>query len=93
MTKFFTASKQILGFLLIIEFASRIELSKARSVNKLFNNDMSLPGENEVRQQRRMNYLQQLRNLLLTLYAEERAAKRERQNFYKRRLVRKILLE
>jgi hypothetical protein len=63
-----------------------IELSQAKFVDNL-DTDMT----DEAKHQRRTYDINKLRHFLLTSNAEQRAAKRARENLLKRKLVRKSL--
>ncbi|CAM4748927.1 unnamed protein product [Rotaria magnacalcarata] len=78
-------------FLLIILFATSIKLSQAASMNKREQTDMVVSDDDEVNHQRRTYDLEKLRRFLLTSNAEQRAAKLDKQNYYKRQWVREYL--
>ena len=82
-------SKHIVLLLFIIALASSIRLSQALPQDNLRNTDMHVSSNNEVHNQRRMYDPKKLRHFLLTSNAEQRAAKREKQDFHKRELVRR----
>jgi len=90
MSKFLTISKHILLSLLIIVFISSIELSQAASIDNLVGTDMIGSANDETNYQRRINDLNKLRHFLLTSNAEQRAARRNKNNFSKRKLVSKF---
>ncbi|CAF4206947.1 unnamed protein product [Rotaria sp. Silwood2] len=91
MPKFFILSKQIIIFLFIIALALSIELSQAIPMNKIRAADMAISNYDEVYHQRRIYDLNQLRHFLLTSNEEQRAARRDKQNFYKQQLIREYL--
>jgi len=80
------------GFLLIaIILISSIKFSRASSLRSLPMADMSADDdEAEVEEERRMYDFNKLRRFLLTSNDEQRAAKREQQDFLKRELVNKL---
>jgi len=70
---------------------STIKLPQVSSSRNLPMADMATDDDDsEVEEERRANDFNQLRRFLLTANAEERAAKREQQDFYKRELVNKL---
>jgi hypothetical protein len=88
MSKFLTLSKQI-GFLLIVfVLVSSIGLLQAAPKDSLEDTDSS--SNDEIQNQRREDDFKELRQFLLTSNAEQRAEKREKQNFHKRELVSSI---
>jgi hypothetical protein len=91
MTKFFTLPTQI-GILLIgILLISILEFSQAVSSDNLLTADISSDDDSADLQEERRSYnLKKLRHFLLTSNAEQRAAKRDQQEFYKRELVNKL---
>ncbi|CAF2060210.1 unnamed protein product [Rotaria magnacalcarata] len=91
MLKFPIRSNPIFMFLLIILFATSIKLSQAASMNKREQTDMVVSDDDEVNHQRRTYDLEKLRRFLLTSNAEQRAAKLDKQNYYKRQWVREYL--
>ncbi|CAF3341017.1 unnamed protein product [Rotaria socialis] len=78
-------------FLLIILLATSIKLSQAVSMNKREQTDMVVSDDDELNHQRRTYELEKLRRFLLTSNAEERAAKLDKQNFYKRQWIHEYL--
>ncbi len=91
--KFVTLSTHIRFLLIAIVLMSMIKLSRTTSVGSLPKTDMSADDEdNSVEEERREYDFNKLRNFLLKSNAEERAAKREQQEFYKRELVNKLNL-
>jgi len=81
-----------IGFLLIaIILMSSIKFSRSSYVRGLPLEESSADGdEAEVEEERRMYDLNKLRRFLLTSNDEQRAAKREKQDFLKRELVNKL---
>ncbi len=90
MLKFLTSSKSTVLLLLVIAFALLIGLLQAASIDSSDSEDIS--ADEELQNQRRKEDFKQLRQFLLTSNAEQRAAKREKQDFYKRELVRRSYL-
>ncbi|CAF4555609.1 unnamed protein product [Rotaria sp. Silwood1] len=91
MPKFCVLSKHIIFFLFIIALALSIELSQAVPMNKLRTVDMAISNDDEEYHQRRIHDLNKLRHFLLTSNEEQRAARRDKQNFYKQQLIREYL--
>jgi hypothetical protein len=89
MLKSLTLSKQFVVLLFVIALASSIPSSQAASQDKSYNTDMDFFSNDEVHHQRRTHDFNKLRHFLLTSNAEQRAAKREKQDFNKRQLVRR----
>ncbi len=90
MMKFVTLSTHIRFLLIAIVLMSMIKLSQTTSVGSRPMTDMSADDDdNSVEEERREYDFNKLRKFLLTSNAEERAAKREQQEFYKRELVNK----
>lgn len=88
MTKFLSMFTHIGFLLIIIMLMSRIQTSQTASARSRPLVDTSSDDDNsEVEEDRRMYDLDQLRRFLLTANSEQRAAKREQQDFYKRELV------
>jgi len=92
MSKSLTLSNQFILLLFVIALASSIRLSQAASQDTPFNTDMDFFSNDKVHQQRRTHDFNKLRHFLLTSNAEQRAAKREKQDFHKRQLVRKNII-
>jgi len=92
MLKSLTLSNQFILLLFVIALASSIRLSQATSQDKPFNTDMDFFSNDKVHQQRRTHDFNILRHFLLTSNAEQRAAKREKQDFHKRQLVRRNII-
>ncbi len=90
MLKFLTSSKSTVLLLLVIAFALLIGLLQAASIDSSDSEDIS--ADEELQNQRRKEDFKQLRQFLLTSNAEQRAAKREKQDFYKRELVKRSYL-
>lgn len=91
MTKLLTLSTHIGFLLIVIILMSTIKLPQVSSSRNLPMADMATDDDDsEVEEERRANDFNQLRRFLLTANAEERAAKREQQDFYKRELVNKL---
>jgi hypothetical protein len=82
-------SKLIILLLFAIVFMSSIELSQAALADNILDGDMIGSLNDKTYDQRRTNDLNKLRHFLLTSNAEQRAAKRDKGNFYRRKLVRK----
>jgi hypothetical protein len=74
----------------VIAFALLIGLLQAASIDSSDSEDIS--ADEELQNQRRKEDFKQLRQFLLTSNAEQRAAKREKQDFYKRELVKRSYL-
>ena len=86
MSKIFTFTKSTELLFIIIALALSIGLLQTAPIDSSDSEDISV--DDEVQAERRTDALKQLRHFLLTSNAEQRAAKREKQNFYKRELVR-----
>lgn len=78
-----------MSVLLIILLAISIESSQGFSINIPDQTDISNSNDETLNNQRRSYDFTKLRNFLLTSSAEERAARRDKQNFYKRQWVSK----
>jgi len=88
MAKFSTLLTHLGILLIAIIFLTRIQISQSASFKNLPSADLFNDDDNSgVEEDRRMYDLNQLRRFLLTANAEQRAAKREQQDFYKRELV------
>lgn len=81
-------SAQMAFLLIAITFISTIKLSQAASSNG-YMADLAANNEDTDKQEQRRSYnYDQLRRFLLTANADQRAARREQQDFYKRELVK-----
>jgi hypothetical protein len=89
MTKSLRLFTQSGLLLIVIIFILTIQLSRAVSADNMLMADDD-DDDTDVQEQRRAMDLRRLRNYLLTSNAEERASKREQQEFHKRELVNKL---
>jgi hypothetical protein len=91
MTKFFKSPTKISILLIAIVLISTLEFSQAVSSENLLTADLSSDDDStDVQEARRSSNFKKLRHFLLTSNAEQRAAKRDQQEFYKRQLVNKL---
>jgi len=90
MTKFFKSPTQITILLIAIFLISTLEFSQAVSSENLMADISSDDDSADVQEERRSSNFKKLRHFLLTSNAEQRAAKRDQQEFYKRQLVNKL---
>ncbi len=89
MTKFFTRSSFLV---ILIILMSMLKSSRTTKSNNHPMAEMSADDdETNLEEERRSYDLNKLRRFLLTADAEERATKREQQEFYKRELVIKLI--
>ena len=92
MTKFFTLFTPTHFLLVVIVLMTMFKSSRTTFSDKLSMSDMAAD-DNEVNleEERRAYDYNQLRHFLLTANAEERALKREQQDFHKRQLVNRLI--
>ena len=90
MLKVLTSSKSTVLLLFVIALALLIGLLQATSIDSSDSEDIS--ADEELQNERREEAFKQLRQFLLTSNPRQRAAKREKQDFYKRELVRRLYL-
>jgi hypothetical protein len=85
MLQFLNLLQRTILFLSLIVIVSSFRLSQAASKDRFLNTDNSGSADEQLRAYE----LKKLRHFLLTSNTEQRAAKRERGEFLKRKLVRK----
>jgi hypothetical protein len=85
MLQFLTLLQRTILFLSLIVIVSSFRLSQAASKDRSLNTDNSGSADEQLRAYE----LKKLRHFLLTSNTEQRAAKREKGEFLKRKLVRK----
>ncbi|CAF1316499.1 unnamed protein product [Adineta ricciae] len=85
-------SNKCLVLLFVFVIITSIRFSHASSLERLHNDEMADSSSDVAQeQQRRVDNLKQLRHFLLTSNAEQRAGRRDKQNFLKRKLIREYL--
>jgi hypothetical protein len=90
MTKYGTLSTPMGLLLIAIMLMSIMKLTRAAPSSGLMADALANDDDTDVQEQRRSSYHDQLRRFLLTSNAEQRAARREQQEFNKRELVNRL---
>ncbi|UJR10481.1 hypothetical protein I4U23_014685 [Adineta vaga] len=88
MFKSYSLSNKFALLLFVLVFIASLRFSQATLIQ---NDDMVDSSNDEIQEQRRAYNLDKLRHFLLTSNSEQRAAKRDKQNFLKRKLIREYL--